>query len=202
MAGEAKGGRLDQAFVRALGHPVRVEILEVLNQREASPTELEEILSPPLSNLSYHCKVLADCGCVELVRTEQRRGAVEHFYRATPRSFVGHQDLRRVPRSLRGNVTALSLQTFIEASVAAMEAGSIDECEDSVLGWMVIGVDEIGWKEAVELGRSTLDRFELLHEESRDRAASGGEELRPMVVGLAGFEAAPPGRGELSTGPT
>jgi DNA-binding transcriptional ArsR family regulator len=185
-----KKARLDQAFIRALAHPVRVEILEVLNEREASPKELEEILTPPLGNLSYHCKVLSECGCIELVRTEQRRGALEHFFRATPRSFVGHQDLRKVPQSLRGNVTAMSLQSFLEASVAAMEAGTIDGRPDSVLGWMVIGVDELGWEQAVDLGRSTLDRFERVHEESRERATRGGQPLRPMVVGLAGFEAA------------
>ena len=38
-------------------------------------------LTQPLSNVSYHVRVLADCGVLELVRTRQVRGSMQHFYR-------------------------------------------------------------------------------------------------------------------------
>jgi DNA-binding transcriptional ArsR family regulator len=190
LARPAESRRVDQALVTALGHPVRVEILEVLNEREASPRQLEDILGQPLGNLSYHTKVLLECGCVELVRTAQRRGALEHFFRAVPRSFVGHQDLRKVPRSLRTNVTAMSLQSFIDAAVAAIKAGKIDDREDTILNWMVIGVDELGRAQALDVARAALKQLEAIHDQSRERAAASEKPLTPMVVGLAGFEAA------------
>jgi DNA-binding transcriptional ArsR family regulator len=68
----------------ALGHPMRRQILrEMLDgDGETSPRELAAKLSQQLSALSYHVRVLAECGAVELVRTEQIRGSTQHFYRA------------------------------------------------------------------------------------------------------------------------
>lgn len=68
----------------ALGHPMRRRILRELLDApgEVSPRELADELSEQLSALSYHVRVLAECGAVELVRTEQIRGSTQHFYRA------------------------------------------------------------------------------------------------------------------------
>jgi DNA-binding transcriptional ArsR family regulator len=68
----------------ALGHPMRRRILrEMLDAPgEASPRELAIKLPEQLSALSYHVRVLAECGAIELVRTEQVRGSTQHFYRA------------------------------------------------------------------------------------------------------------------------
>ncbi len=49
---------------------------------EISPRDLASDLAEPLSKLSYHVRILAQCGAVELAGTEQVRGSVQHFYRA------------------------------------------------------------------------------------------------------------------------
>jgi hypothetical protein len=46
----------------------------------ASPSELPDALGEPLGNVSYHVRILRELDCIELVRTEPRRGALEHFY--------------------------------------------------------------------------------------------------------------------------
>ena len=46
-----------------------------------SPREIASDLQQPLSNVSYHVRVLADCGVIELVRTKPVRGSMQHFYR-------------------------------------------------------------------------------------------------------------------------
>jgi DNA-binding transcriptional ArsR family regulator len=76
---------LDLRPMKALTHPLRVKALKVLTQRTASPSELSYELEEPLGNVSYHVKTLLEYDCVKLVKTEPRRGAVEHYYRATPR---------------------------------------------------------------------------------------------------------------------
>jgi DNA-binding transcriptional ArsR family regulator len=73
---------LDRRLIKALGHPVRVRALEVLNARVASPSELARVLSEPLGNVAYHVKILEENDAIELVRTAPVRGALEHFYRA------------------------------------------------------------------------------------------------------------------------
>jgi DNA-binding transcriptional ArsR family regulator len=72
----------------ALGHPMRRRVLrEMLDSSgEISPRELAAKLSEQLSALSYHVRVLAECGAIELVRTEQIRGSTQHFYRAVVKS--------------------------------------------------------------------------------------------------------------------
>jgi DNA-binding transcriptional ArsR family regulator len=74
---------VDTRVVKALGHPTRVRILNVLRDRElASPVELSAELGIPLGTVGYHVRRLETLGFIELARRTQRRGAVEHHYRA------------------------------------------------------------------------------------------------------------------------
>ena len=74
---------VDQRLIKALGHPLRMSVLAILNARVASPSELAKELGEPLGNVAYHVKILEETGAIELVRTAPVRGALEHFYRAT-----------------------------------------------------------------------------------------------------------------------
>jgi DNA-binding transcriptional ArsR family regulator len=181
---------LDPHLVRALAHPLRVQILEILNEREGSPNELMEILSYPLGNVAYHTRVLEKCGCIELVRTERRRGAVEHYFRAKPRSYIGHQDWRKVPRSVRNEVSGASLEAFVDRAIDALEAGTIDDREDTTLSWTTMAVDEQGWTQATEVLEEAMARLQAVHEQSRARLEISGEEAMPIITGVAAFEAA------------
>src|SRR3954447_19858226 len=78
----ARPGSIDERLVRALAHPVRIQILEILSERVASPNMLALELETGLSHVAYHTRVLDRCGCLDLIETAQRRGATEHFYRA------------------------------------------------------------------------------------------------------------------------
>ncbi|MFL5901415.1 MAG: helix-turn-helix domain-containing protein [Solirubrobacterales bacterium] len=67
----------------ALSHPLRRRILRAMikDEAEISPRDLSLGLGEPLSRLSYHVRILAWCDAIELVRTEQVRGSMQHFYR-------------------------------------------------------------------------------------------------------------------------
>lgn len=87
MAKKAKQKKQERsgkdALFTALGHPLRVRILAALYERTASPNEISKEFKEGLSQISYHFKVLKDCKCIRMVKTEPRRGAVEHFYITT-----------------------------------------------------------------------------------------------------------------------
>jgi DNA-binding transcriptional ArsR family regulator len=71
----------DNDLLVALRHPLRRQILRAMGEDEAvSPRELSDKLDQPLSNVSYHVRVLADCAAVSLVRTQPVRGSMQHFY--------------------------------------------------------------------------------------------------------------------------
>ncbi len=151
---------------------------------------MKDLLDVPLGNAAYHSRVLEQCGCIEVVRTEQRRGAIEHFFRAVPRSYIGHQDWRKVPRSVRSEVTGASLESFMSRAVAALEAGKIDDREDTTLNWMTVAVDRLGWEQVAELLEEALARLQAIYEQCRGRLEMSDEEATRMIIGLAAFEAA------------
>lgn len=190
---EEPDSTLDQRLVRALAHPVRVQILEILSERVASPNMLAAELDTGLSHVAYHTRALDRCGCLELVQTAQRRGAVEHYYKARPRVFIGDQAWRQVPRSLRGAVTDASLQTFLSKALGALDAGTIDKRDDTTLTWMPLHLDEQGWREVTAILREATDRVVKAQDDSKERANSAELDARTIsaVVALALFETGP-----------
>jgi DNA-binding transcriptional ArsR family regulator len=84
--------------LKALDHVLRQHILLAAMQGEVSPNELSKALDAGLSEVSYHVKVLRDdCdGMIEQTRTEPRRGAVEHYYRASAKTLLPAKTWRRL----------------------------------------------------------------------------------------------------------
>ena len=183
---------IDQDLVRALAHPMRVRILEALQGRTASPTELAREFKESLGVVSYHANALLEVECIEQVRTQPKRGTIEHFYTARPRSFIGHQDWRRTPVSVRGGVTDEAIRTFVAKVGAAVDADTIDSREDTTLNWMPMVVDDRGWRETAEILDRALRELMTVAADSRERL--GEADGISVVTAMAAFEA-PPGKG-------
>lgn len=87
------------AQLSAVAHPVRLQILRELRGpgvRTRSPKQLADGLGVPLGRLAYHVRELLRAEMVVLVRTEPRRGAMEHFYQLTPAARVRLRQLKQV----------------------------------------------------------------------------------------------------------
>src|ERR1700750_3401317 len=97
--GHPDAGELDEGLLKAISHPLRHRLLGMLDGRTASPNELARELGLPLGRVSYHIRLLHDLGAIELVGTEPRRGALEHFYPAVATAWFGEGDWARLPRS-------------------------------------------------------------------------------------------------------
>jgi DNA-binding transcriptional ArsR family regulator len=82
----AKGGGDPQELLIALRHPMRREILRIviLGEDPISPRELANAMDSPLSNVSYHVRILAKCNALDLTSTKAVRGSMQHFYVANP----------------------------------------------------------------------------------------------------------------------
>src|ERR687894_689189 len=92
---------VDTKLMKALAHPLRQQLLMALSERVASPSELAEELGEPLGNVSYHVRMLVDLGCIELVSTTPRRGALEHHYKAVVRPFFDDDAYASLPVATR-----------------------------------------------------------------------------------------------------
>src|SRR4051794_24765197 len=91
------GETVEARIAKVLAHPLRGRILQRLGERVASPADLAAELGAPLGVVSYHVRMLRDYDCVELVRTEPRRGTLRHFYRANRRAEPGHGAVAHAP---------------------------------------------------------------------------------------------------------
>ncbi|GAA2036754.1 hypothetical protein GCM10009819_21730 [Agromyces tropicus] len=75
------------AQVRAIGHPLRTTILQLLHERAATVTELAAAVERPKSTVAHHVDVLARNGLLRVVRTRRVRAIEERFYGRTARLF-------------------------------------------------------------------------------------------------------------------
>jgi DNA-binding transcriptional ArsR family regulator len=167
---------VDSRLAKALAHPLRVQLLAALNEGVASPNELAKRLDEPLTNVSYHVRMLHDLGTIELVETEPRRGALEHYYRAVVRPFFADREWKRLPKNARGSISDAVLQLVWEDAAEAMKSGLFDERENRHLSRTVLQVDDEGWDELNELLVEMIDRAMQIQADSATRASNEDEE--------------------------
>ena len=74
--------------LKAIFHPLRSQILDLVLDRAATVTELAAALDRPKSSVAYHVDVLVDAGMLRVVRTRQVRAIEERFYGRTGRTIV------------------------------------------------------------------------------------------------------------------
>jgi DNA-binding transcriptional ArsR family regulator len=189
VAGGRHAGLVDQRLAKALSHPLRARIFAILNERVASPNEIADILEERLPNVSYHVRALVDLECVELVRTAQRRGAIEHYYRAVRRPFFSDRDWKRLPRSGRQAIADVGLQLVWDDVSNAIEADTFEARPDRHLSLSLLEVDERGWGELRDILNGVLDDAERVMQQSRERLAKSDEKGIPTRLVLMHFEA-------------
>src|SRR3954466_900391 len=123
------GETSEARIAKALAHPLRARILQRLGERVASPGDLAVELGASLGVVSYHVRMLRDYDCVELVRTEPRRGALQHFYRATARPHLAAEQWRRLPAGLRRELSGETIQALVDDLGRAADGGTLDDPE-------------------------------------------------------------------------
>lgn len=183
---------VEQIVAKAFAHPLRVQILIILNEKVASPNMLAQQLDQSLNLVAYHVRVLEKYDCIELVDTKQRRGATEHFYRATRRQFLSDDEWSRMPESLRPGMAGAMLKSVFEDIEAAAKSGTLDEVEDIHLSRTPMVVDKQGWSDISTLLKATLDRLLEVQTESSERIASGEGEGILSKVHLLHFKSPDP----------
>jgi DNA-binding transcriptional ArsR family regulator len=183
---------IDPRLVKAMGHPVRNDALSILNERVASPNEIAKELGESVGHVSYHIKVLKECDCIELVDTAPRRGAMEHYYRATSRAFLTDDEWTHLPASIKPGMSASLLRTMVNDATEALKSGSLDRRDDRHMSWTPMIVDEQGWEDTARALAEMLERVFEVQAESADRLAKDNAEGVPVTVAMLGFEAAGP----------
>ncbi len=176
---------LNQRLIKSLAHPLRVKILALMNDREWSPNELSEELVEGLSQVSYHVKVLRDFEMVEMTKTEPRRGAVEHYYRAIERAYIPSEMARYIPKTGQ-QVIANDILEAIDKDIGdSTKSGRFYERDDSHVSYTPADLDEQGCAEANELADEFVARFLEIEGRSANRRVVGEGGGEHIVVSSA-----------------
>src|SRR3954452_9278392 len=140
-AGETAEARI----AKALAHPLRARILQRLGERVSSPNDLASELDAPLGVVSYHVRMLRDYDCVELVRTEPRRGALQHFYKATARPRLEEDQWRSLPSGLRKELAGETIGELVTDLGSSADAGLLEDA-DVIIQRTPLELDEKAFK--------------------------------------------------------
>ena len=128
--------------------------------------------------------MLRDYDCVELVRTEPRRGALQHFYKATARPNLDEDQWRTLPSGLRRELTGETIQELVTDLGHAADAGTLED-PDVVLTRTPLELDEKGFKKLNKLLAKTLDHALAI---AAERAARDSETVHATELGVLHFK--------------
>jgi DNA-binding transcriptional ArsR family regulator len=181
----------DSRVVKAMAHPLRVQILAILDERVASPNEISREVDAPLQNVSYHVRQLANAGLIELVSQTPRRGAVEHHYKAVARRHIPEGAWDTLPGVVKQATVGAALGDIANQVQDAALAGGFD-ADDAHLARTNVKLDEKGWQAVNVEVNKLLDRIDRIQEQAGKRLEKGApeSERRGAIVTML-FDAAP-----------
>lgn len=171
---------LDPRLIKAISHPLRHRLLVQLNEREASPKQLADHLGESLGRVSHHVRVLDAIGAITLVRTEPRRGAVEHFYRAAVRPWLPDSQGAATARAPRRAVYEEYLHRVGDSLAATVDSGAFDPLQAHV-SYTLLDLDERTMSQVAGILETALARIVEVNAASEQRLADARTDTPPAM---------------------
>jgi DNA-binding transcriptional ArsR family regulator len=193
MQSRIEGGKrnsihIDNALAVATKHPMRAQILSLLNEGTYTTQELAELMGEPVNNVAYHVKALFGAGVIDLAKVETVRNANEHHYRAIETPYFTDEQIAAMTPDERKQLYGLALQAIHAESSAAFRAGKMHSDPRHWIAWRWFHLDGEGRNAlADELARS-WERCREIEDESLTRSGDSDEDIKTMVVATLGFE--------------
>jgi DNA-binding transcriptional ArsR family regulator len=177
---------------KVFADPLNLKIVTELNLREMSPSRfVDECGGAPLAGIDRRFKLLTEIGWLTKVGEKsggRRRGATEHFYRATGPAIFDSRSWSKVKDDVRVTFSWRIFEQLAEQVREAMDAGTFDSRPDRHHSWTPLVLDQLGWNQVV----GAVDAlFYYLFEEqatAKIRLAKSGEKPVIATVYLAAFE--------------
>jgi hypothetical protein len=174
-----------------LAHPMRVRILEVLNQRDMSPSEFcRDGFAPEsmeVSHVAYHFRELAQYGALAVVEQNPRRGSVEHVYRSLGRAYFSDRHWNELDHEDRVRLSKTMVQGLMARIEGAMMADTFDSRVSRHLTWIAMRLDEQGWSEMTTALAAAFGEVEQIRADAEARLDRDGEDGIPSTCGILGF---------------
>jgi len=179
------------ALAAAYSHPMRVRILTAMNspKRRHSPIQMAEQWGEDVSIVAYHFRELVAFGLLEVVEENRVRGSIEHVHEAKTTALAWEREWKELPPIFKQHMAALTERLGFEALGAAIDAGTFESRDDTVLAQDTMRVDERGAKEALAILAKTVEALMKVSERAAARLDESEDEgllISYMAVGYEG----------------
>ncbi len=175
-----------------LAHPVRVRVLEILNERDMSPIEFcREGFAPEtmdVSHVAYHFRELAEYGCLTVIEENKRRGSIEHVYRGVGRAYFSDVEWSALDGEERSRISKTVVQGLLARIEGAVMTETFDARDDRHLSWIAMRLDEQGWREMATALAAAFGEIEQIRGDAERRLAASGDAAIPSTCAILGFE--------------
>jgi hypothetical protein len=178
------------AMAIAMSHPLRVRIIYAMNSpaRRCSATDIAEETGIDVKRLSYHMRELATLGFIEQVGERPVRGSLEKIYAPIKSFEAWTQEYATMPPAMKKVLAASVLRHGVYALGAAIDNGTFDARDDSILGQDTFWTDERGAQEAMAAIDTAVKSLVEIREKAKARLAEADEEGILISYLLAGYE--------------
>jgi DNA-binding transcriptional ArsR family regulator len=180
----------DPRYVKALAHPLRIRILSLLEERDASPVQLAQQLDATLGTVAYHVRTLEKLGLIEMVATHQRRGATEHVYAAREHPRFSDSAWSSTSPMTKHLMIASVLSQIGEYVTQSAAAGGFDR-SDAHFTRTALRLDREGWTELAEATTTWLEQVQKIEARTKTRLKRTGEQAFDAGLVILFFEAMP-----------
>jgi DNA-binding transcriptional ArsR family regulator len=161
----------DPRILRALGDPVRQELLTALSEAPASAYDLSDAMELPLGTVRHHLAALVENDAAEVV--DDPEVADDHRrYRAMIRPFLDDAHWRQLSADQRHALFRLTLRD-ISRRVEDAVAGDGFGHPQTHVSLTRLELDEQGWQEMTDLLAGVLEEAMEIQAESAGRRGRG-----------------------------
>lgn len=183
--------RLPERLAKVFSHPLRAQLLALLNEQPGSPLDLKERLAEKgdeqsLNLIAYHVRVLHRYGATELVDTEKVRGATKHIYAANRKMLIDGDDWLELPDEAQIGICANAIGEAVERAQAALEQGTMAK-DDPVIVNLRLDLDDEAWAQIREQVTIAWDQVEQVQSDVVDRAPDPASRF-PVTVSLLAYK--------------
>jgi hypothetical protein len=179
--------QIEKQLFRLLKNPDLLEVLVVLIERRASPSELAATLRKKLPKMIYCVEQLEGMNMIELVDTETRRGYTAHVYRAVLRPIWKSEEWAALTQNEREKYSSWAIQLFLRDVAIAWAGGTFQARVDSHTSRSPLRVDAQGWSDINRIQDEALAAIHEVEVESDKRRGKAGDDTELILVRAAMF---------------
>src|SRR3954447_9923939 len=158
-----------KAMVESLvAHPERLRLASALAVAPASAAELAELTELPPAKIRRELRAMKEEGFIESIKSEGRRGTVDHFYSVIGDLVIDNDELAKLSldqrRQMNSQILKLGIAEAIASLVTKPSQRGMERIETTLVRTPVL-VDEQGWKEIAKVHEEAVERMIELRKE-------------------------------------